>query len=160
LKSLKKLKEQISTAETYVEACRLINQKRVEEARHTWANPMISHMSENIDGTIARRATTDIPQDTVPGALIAFEDFDNDGPKTPEQRAQQSKEKAEKREREKLMPNEYDNVKDAQKASERLGTSGFHTSGVSKYKPGNSEDNLRDSIAKKKEESKFKKPNG
>ena len=61
--------------------------------------------------------------------------------------------KKKKRDAEKLLPGESDNVEDAKKAGKRLGITGFHTTGVYKYKPGSSEDAYRDAIARRKEQN-------
>lgn len=76
-------------------------------------------------------------------------------PDDPASKQQQLYLKKKKRDAEKLLPGESDNVEDAKKAGKRLGLQGFHTTGVYKYKPGSSEDAYRDAIARRKEQNQF-----
>jgi len=62
------------------------------------------------------------------------------------------KRKAEEKEREtkKLLPYEFTNQKDAERAAGHLGLNGSHTTGNGIYKPGSSDMSLRDAVARKK----------
>lgn len=86
----------------------------------------------------------------------------NDSAKSPEDKKAASKkkrdDKAKKREQEKLLPYEFDNDKDAKKAGAHLGVQGTHlASGAgSIYRPGGSEQALRNAVATKKAKQKQK----
>jgi hypothetical protein len=77
-----------------------------------------------------------------------------------EQSKQKSKEerqaKTKERERKKLLPYEFDSQKDAERSSGHLGISGSHLSGAGIYKPGSSDQSLRDAVSRKKQKEKMK----
>jgi hypothetical protein len=86
-------------------------------------------------------------------ATKAIEDKKSN-PQSTEKRKEKEKSAREGEERErknkKLLPYEFINQKDAEKAGGHLGIHGSHTSGGGVYKPGSSDYSLRDAVAKKK----------
>lgn len=83
-----------------------------------------------------------------------------DSKQSPEDKKEASKKKreakAKKREQEKLLPYEFDNQKDAEKAGTHLSINGTHLSGGNIYRPGSSEQSLRNAVAIKKQKQKMK----
>lgn len=73
-----------------------------------------------------------------------------------EKSTQRRREKEKDRASKKLMPYEYADQKQAERASQHLGLHGSHTSGNGIYKPGSSEHSLRDAVHQKKEKQKMK----
>jgi len=78
---------------------------------------------------------------------------------SPEDRKEKAKEnRAEKesqRKSKKLLPYEFTDQKDAERAAGHLGMHGSHTKGNGIYKPGSSDYSLRDAVARKKSKQKM-----
>jgi len=68
------------------------------------------------------------------------------------------KKKAEEKERstKKLLPYEFTDQKDAERAAGHLGMHGSHTTGNGIYKPGTSDMSLRDAVARKKQKQRMR----
>ena len=84
----------------------------------------------------------------------------SDPNESPEDKKEKSKEKRAEKERDrkakKLLPYEFTDQKDAERAGGHLGIHGSHASGNGIYKPGSSDYSLRDAVARKKAKQKMR----